>query len=167
MFLIASIVAKNGGGLEQSGTGPLFHFKNNFMSDHIPPTICGRRLKPLSEDRYRLLRRFDVSFVADTDTDATARDLMYGVLICSMSPDEFYQFVSSTKLETKLKKWARANCFLAPKCFSWPCIGRLLCWIGGLRVDMFDAAFLNQEIRRFQSYINESKAFCSFYWRNV
>lgn len=120
------------------------------------PVICGRRLKPLSLTRYKSLKRLKVAFVADEPSQATARDLMIGVLVCSSTAAEFAEMLASERFEADLDRWATKFAFLPPKCFRWPVIGRWIERFISARVDEMSAAFLLSEMTRFQDYIQQN-----------
>lgn len=70
-------------------------------------TVLGLTLKPLSLGRYRLLSRYKVAYVSDHIAEATFRDLILGVLICSKSVAEFNQLINSPKASKQIEKWAK------------------------------------------------------------
>lgn len=72
-----------------------------------PVRLLGLKLRPLSVGRYRLLRRFDVAFVAEGEAKATVDDLLLGVLICSMRVDDFLEFAASPNFEREIRRWSR------------------------------------------------------------
>lgn len=75
-----------------------------------PFQIIGLRLKPLSLGRYRLLKRFDVAFVSDSEQKATPADLILGVLICAHRCDEFLQWISAPGFRKEVGKWGARVC---------------------------------------------------------
>ena len=74
-----------------------------------PYRIFGLRLLPLSLGRYRLLKRFEVAFVAEGEATASMEDLLLGVLICSMRCEEFKAGVERGEwsVEAELRKWGK------------------------------------------------------------
>lgn len=58
-----------------------------------PFTILGLRLKPFSLGHYFILRRLNCAFVSDAETVADKSDLLLATVVCSMSPEEFLQFL--------------------------------------------------------------------------
>jgi hypothetical protein len=144
-----------------------------------PPVVCGLPLKPLSVGRYRLMARFKVAFVADIPAMAGTRDLVYGVLICSMKCDEFAAFISGESCESKsrqffrkyfpwltrtfcgkeptlksrMRQWMRRYGFMPPRCFTWFLIGRLIERVFGGIVLQADAQYLEEQARIFQEYV--------------
>lgn len=152
----AATTANSGAAVSENTALPDPHQDYFEQIQLAPTTVCGRRLQPLSIGRYRRLKRFGVAFVSDKEEEATARDLMIGVLICSLSADEFVQFVSSPKFEKQLQAWGRKSGFFPPKCFSWPLIGKWLYKACGREVDQADATLLLREIQSFQNYIKEN-----------
>lgn len=87
-----------------------------------PFRILGVALKPLSLGRYRLLKRFGCGFVADSEQDASAGDLLLGLVICSSSVEEFLELATSHRLRKEVRRWAR-------KVSPWPALG-FLPWVG-------------------------------------
>jgi hypothetical protein len=76
-----------------------------------PFQILGLRLKPFCLGHYFLMRRFDCAFVSEESADATIEDLVFGVLICSMTYEDFLQFISGENFLTEIKSWG-AKCKL-------------------------------------------------------
>lgn len=70
-----------------------------------PFQILGLALKPFCLGHYYAMRRFDVAFVSDESCDATVEDLILGVLICSMTPEDFLEFISSATCKEEIKTW--------------------------------------------------------------
>ena len=144
-----------------------------------PPVVCGLRLKPLSIGRWRLMARCKVAFAAEGEAAATAGDLMFGVLICSMRCADFVKFISGESVEsasrqffrkylplltrllcgretdfkTECDTWGRRFGFLPPKCFSWPVVGRWLERFSGRAIAQADAVYIMEQIGIFQKYI--------------
>lgn len=117
------------------------------------PTICGRTLKPLSITRYKTLKRLKVGFVSDEPVEATARDLMIGVLVCSTTAAEFAEMLSGPSFEKDLDRWARKFHFLPPTYYEWPLVGKWLKRMFSAIEDEMSYEFLRQELIRFQEYI--------------
>ena len=93
----------------------------NYSSASFPEPfqILGLKLKPLSLGRYRLLRHFEVAFVADHAATAGLIDLLIGVLICSMTCKEFIEFSASTEFRPAIAAWSRRINRL-PFLVRWP-----------------------------------------------
>jgi hypothetical protein len=72
-----------------------------------PVVIFGLQLLPLSLGRYRLLKRFGCSFVADGEAEASVQDLVLGILICSMRTQEFLGWIESARAAKDLKRFGR------------------------------------------------------------
>jgi hypothetical protein len=72
-----------------------------------PFQILGIRLLPLSLGRYRLLKRFEIAFVSDTEGAAEVGDLLAGILICSMRCDEFLAWAESPRFSKDIRRWSR------------------------------------------------------------
>jgi hypothetical protein len=70
-----------------------------------PFRILGLTLKLLSLGRYRLLKRFGCAFVADGSEEPTLSDLVIGVLICSMTCQEFKDFIAEPNCLNEIKAW--------------------------------------------------------------
>lgn len=84
-----------------------------------PFRILGRKLLPLSIGRYRLMKRFNVAFVADEAVSADVGDLLLGVLICSMSCEAFVAFADSNDFEPEIERWARKIRARPPLFLRW------------------------------------------------
>ena len=63
-----------------------------------PWQILGLRLKSFSLGHYRILKRFKCAFVDDETSQVTREDLIFGVLVCSMTPKEFMQLLNEGDL---------------------------------------------------------------------
>jgi len=87
-----------------------------------PYRILGLALKPLSLGRYRLLKRFECAFVSDGEARAGISDLLLGLVICSMSVDDFLASLDNGTLEKEIRNWGRKVC-------RWPLLS-LLPFIG-------------------------------------
>ena len=113
-----------------------------------PVRLLGLRLLPLSLGRYRLLKRFDVAFVADGEAQASISDLLLGVLICSMRVDNFLGFVDQPNFNQEMKAWSRR---LFPS--VWLCA---LPWFGRWwrRTHGFNVI---EKMQMFQNYIVEAQ----------
>jgi len=72
-----------------------------------PTTILGLRLLPLSLGRYRLLKRFGCSFVAEGFATASMDDLFLGLVICSLACGEFLELIESPHAGRELKRWGK------------------------------------------------------------
>jgi hypothetical protein len=120
-----------------------------------PPVCCGRTLKPLSIGRYRRMARFKVAFVGESESHASAGDLLMGVLICSMTCEQFDIAVAHPKFIARVKRWGRRQGFFPPGYFKWPFIGRFLSRIASEAIAEADAAHLQRQISIFQKYIVE------------
>lgn len=70
-------------------------------------TILGLTLKPLSLGHYILMRRLGCRYSADEDTSVDISDLIIGVLICSMSYEEFISFMDDEDFEKEIRKWGK------------------------------------------------------------
>jgi hypothetical protein len=120
-----------------------------------PPIVCGRQLKCLSVGRYRLMSRFKVAFVSETTKIATAGDLLMGVLICSMSCDEFSEMVGQPDFKQQVQKWGRRMGFFPPRCLSWPILGKFLSQNIGQVIAESDAQYLLEQMQIFQQFIKD------------
>lgn len=121
-----------------------------------PPTVCGLRLKPLSIGRYRLMARFKVAFVAETNRTAAAGDLLIGALIGSMRCDEFKNFAASPGFSAEIQKWGAQAGFFPRRYFSLSFLQKLAenTRFGQKQAEK-DAHYLLEQIRVFQNYVNE------------
>lgn len=72
-----------------------------------PVQILGLKLKPLSLGHVILMKRHDVAFVAESDAIAGIEDLLMGVLICSMTFDEWQKFEESDGFFNEIARWGR------------------------------------------------------------
>ena len=118
-----------------------------------PPVVCGLQLKPLSIGRWRLMARFNVAFAAEGEATAGARDLLLGVLICSMRCEDFKEFVASEYAQKQMDKWGRKFGFLPPRWFSWPFIGRWLKRLCEDSIAQTDYEYITSQMALFQKYI--------------
>ena len=82
-----------------------------------PVRILGLRLLPLSLGRYRLLQRFECSFVSDQPVSATIdaliADLFIGIVICSMPVKDFCAWLDTPEAQRETEAWGkriRAEC---------------------------------------------------------
>ncbi len=72
-----------------------------------PFRILGLKLKPFSFGHYLILKRFDCAFVSEVQASATRDDLIFCVLVCSMSHDEFLKFIERKDIIKQIRKWGR------------------------------------------------------------
>lgn len=72
-----------------------------------PFRILGLRLLPLSLGRYRLMKRFDIAFVAEESAKANPDDLILGVLICANRCDDFKALANSKNFSKVVGKWGK------------------------------------------------------------
>ena len=92
----AAPTANSGAAISESSASEIRPLHTDYFEQifQIPPSVCGLQLKPLSIERYRLMRRFNTAFTADDERPATSGDLLIAVLICSMTVKEFVAFAS-------------------------------------------------------------------------
>lgn len=83
--------------------------KADYFEQAIPQPyrILGLPLRPLSLGRYRLMKRFDVAFVADGEAKMEEYDLLMGLFICSMRCDEFIRIANEGRICAEVRKWSR------------------------------------------------------------
>lgn len=75
-----------------------------------PHRILGQRLKPFSLGHWIILARFNSPFVGDNQDAQIARDdLVFAVLVCTMSYDEFFKFIERDDWEELVTTWGQ-NC---------------------------------------------------------
>ena len=120
-----------------------------------PPVICGIPLKPLSVGRYRIMARYGVAFVSEQEVTPTAADLFKGIIICSVSVEDFPALMASKKFGRDCERWARRWGFMEPKCFYWPLIGKRLRNFLGRRFTESDAAEMVKNINAFAKYVKD------------
>jgi len=91
------------------GAAPSAPVTDDYFTRAVPEPwrILGLQLKPLSVGRYRLLKRFEVAFVAEGEAQAGVPDLLLGVLICSMRVDEFLEFSASPHFARDIRRWSK------------------------------------------------------------
>lgn len=159
----AATTANSGAAIPES-TAPLPSAPPGWEFSHILPplpVICGRRLLPLSIGRYRRMKRQNIAFVSDTYTTATAGDLLQAVLICSMTCAEYDAFITDPTCGPEIERWAKRIGLLPPRYLDWPIIGGWINRIVGEEVTQKraerDAAYILNEIQRFQEYIVEAQ----------
>lgn len=129
----------------------------------LTPTVCGRVLKPLSIGHYRMMALMNVAFAADEEREALPGDLLMGVLICSMSVDDFMALVAQPDFVDQVKKWGRKIGFFPPKMFGWRIMGR---WLEKLCGEVFaeaDFKFIAEQSAVFQKYIKDGST-APEYW---
>lgn len=75
-----------------------------------PWQVLGITLRPFSIGHYLKLRRLDCAFVADDSREAQLKDLIIGIIVCSMSShpdptqDEFWCWFNRTKPDSFLTR---------------------------------------------------------------
>lgn len=70
-------------------------------------TILGLTLKSLSLGHYILMRRLGCRYASDENTEVDIGDLILGVLICSMSYEEFLEFMDDKNFTKEIAKWGK------------------------------------------------------------
>jgi len=100
-----------------------------------PWQILGLRLRAFSLGHYKLLKRHGCAFVSDGEAAARREDLILGVLICSMKPAEFLEFIESPDYEKDVQEW-------------------------GAKCGLFD---LNEKAQMFKDYL-EAHSVMPLYW---
>lgn len=70
---------------------------NNYVESFLPEryTILGIELKELSLGHYFLMRRFNVGYACDNDTNVGWDDFVVALLICSMSYNDFVDLMNN------------------------------------------------------------------------
>lgn len=123
-----------------------------------PYQILGLRLLPLSLGRFRLLHRFECSFVSEQPATASLADLILGVLICSMRCDEFIAFHQSKSFEREIRKWA-IRIFAQPPWYLRGKFGRILSAtrIGKAWRKTHSFNFV-EKMQLFKNYVTEAQA---------
>ncbi len=128
----------------------------------VPPVVCGLPLKPLSITRYRLMAWRGVAFAAEEERVATAGDLLMGVLICSMTVEDFKKFATHPNFRNAVQQWGRSVGFFEPRFIEWTLKPKILfCaplnWLHRklfpTEYDIQDLAYLTGEMQKFQDYI--------------
>lgn len=116
------------GGKEPAPIAVPLRLADKYFTDIIPEPFCilGLRLKPLSLGRYRLMKRFSIAYVADEAAQASFGDLILGVLICSMTCDDFKTFANSKQFESQIKKWSQEINARPPRLLRWASSGNPL-----------------------------------------
>ena len=72
-----------------------------------PHVILGRKLRPFCIGHYLILSRFDCAYVSETAANASREDLIFAVLVCSMRPREFMEFIEGDGVEDAVKEWGQ------------------------------------------------------------
>ncbi len=82
---------------------------DDFFVKDIPEPfqILGLRLLPLSIGRYRRMARHGIGFVSESGVRADGRDLLLGVLICSMTCKAWDALVISGSLPEIIASWMK------------------------------------------------------------
>lgn len=79
-----------------------------------PFYVLGVRLKPFCLGHYLLMERFGIAFVSSEEKAPSLLDLVFGVMICSMSYEGFLRFLEEEELEKQIFEWGK-QC----KDFDW------------------------------------------------
>jgi hypothetical protein len=82
---------------------------DDFFAKDIPEPyqILGLQLLPMSIGRYRRMARHKIAFVDEGKKGATGKDLLLGVLICSMTCRGWDALSVSNKLPKVIAQWMR------------------------------------------------------------
>ena len=82
---------------------------DDFFCKDIPEPfqILGLKLLPLSIGRYRRMARHGVAFVSDTAAKADGKDLLLGVLICSMSCRAWDALSITNQIPKVVSQWMK------------------------------------------------------------
>ncbi len=67
--------------------------------------ILGLTLKPLCLGHYLNMRAYGCEYASDTDTEVGIIDLIIGVLVCSMTYEQFKDFVDSDRFLPEVRRW--------------------------------------------------------------
>ena len=132
---------------------------DDFFCKDIPEPfqILGLRLLPLSIGRYRRMARHGVAFVSETQAKADGKDLLLGVLICSMDCSDWDNLATSGKLTEVIARWMK-QINAIPPLYLRGRIGKHLSrtWLGKLwrKHHSFDL-FLKMGL--FKQYIEEAQ----------
>jgi hypothetical protein len=148
---------------------PISSLGMGYFSQIMPesPRICGLALKPLSIGRYRRMKRQGVRFVSEESVDISETDLvgdlLKAVLICSMTCEDYDDFIADPASAKEVKRWAQQAGFLPERYYDWGIIGKwFVKYIVGEKVTQMRneraAAYLLDEMRKFQSYIVEGQS---------
>lgn len=70
--------------------------------------ILNMTLRPLSLGHYILGNKFQVGFFADDKTEISMEDLLVGLLICSMTFEDFLAFIEDDKALKQIQKWGKS-----------------------------------------------------------
>lgn len=120
-----------------------------------PVTILGLRLRPFCIGHYQILSRFDCSYVSEKETVASREDLIFAVLVCSMSPADFIEWAARDEKPTG---WQR----LLAWCLRKQPKGRLEKAIAdwGRKIGVFDFA---EKSAMFQKYLADNSKMPRFW----
>lgn len=137
---------------------------DNFFSKDIPEPfqILGLKLLPLSIGRYRRMARHGIGFVSEGESRADGKDLLLGVLICSMKCRDWDELSTSGNIPKIIESWMR-QINAVPPWYLRGKYGSILSstWLGRRwrKNNSFD---LLEKSRLFQNYIQEAQAFPKF-----
>lgn len=83
-----------------------------YVKSFLPDThvILGIKLKHLSLGHYLLMRRLDVGYATDTTAKVGFADFVLALLICSMTYEDFIDYLEHPKFLKRLKKESRNMC---------------------------------------------------------
>lgn len=130
--------------------GPINQYFDQLFQ--FPPVILGRQLLPLSIGRYRLMAWMDCAFCAEEERIATARDLLIGIVICSLRCDEFRSAMRERGFIKKVERWGQKVGLLQPTLNRRPVL--YLCRrIWPTLDDALDLENVNTAMAQFQEYI--------------
>lgn len=86
---------------------------SDYAESFVPKryVILGVELKPLSLGHYLLMRKFGSNFATDEDGATVGYDdFMLSLVICSMSYNEFLDFIDNKEYGRPVKKWYAPWC---------------------------------------------------------
>lgn len=107
------------------------------------------------------MRRQGVAFVAEEVSEATAGDLLKGVLICSMTCADYDEFILSKDCAKEVRNWGERVGLLPPRYHRWPIVGGWIRKFVGEEIEQKraerDLAYIYEQIKLFSKYIHDAQ----------
>lgn len=79
----------------------------NATVNPVKYNILGLTLLPLSLGHFLNMRAYGCEYASDTTTEVDVVDLIIGVLICSMTYEQFREFVASDRFFKEVRHWGK------------------------------------------------------------
>src|ERR1035437_8151192 len=138
---------------------------DDFFAKDIPEPfqILGLRLLPLSIGRYRRMARHGIGFVSEVTELADGKDLLLGVLICSMTCRAWDELAVSGRLPQIIASWMRQINAAPPWYMRHTFISASFIGARWRKNHSFD---LLGKVRLFQTYVEAAQVVPKFLRKN-